>query len=685
MPILALGLMASQINPYYREQIRSCIETWIGDAEKLKVEVRIYCGQYQHSSMKDYRSDLIVNLPGVGDDVFSATDKQYQGYKHLYKTIDADFYGIAGTDNYIVIDRLLNDLRKYDKNKSLYIGGHPNYIEELKLSYFSGGDGLFLTKSSLKILLPYFDNIRQKWPSIVGHDNYLILACDVSLGFFCREEGIEKVQMMNVFACAAYDYSCQHHNLAGFFDWDTVIMLHYIKTREMINYVREQVNQSISACSKKIIQIDQAELINIDYTVVTALYDLSKMSDAPTPLLNIEERYKGAETLLSLKMNMVIFTEKSEEKRILQIRAKHNLLGNTKIITCELTKLPSFKYYEKVKEDRARRKYSPDPRNTSSFFLLSCAKFDFLNQTAKDNPFNSHILCWIDFDLNQTNPIRRHILKDIFRLRREKFSTGLINYWPKTFIKDYPVFYLQGHCTNATGFMTGSVKYIQEVSKKFFEYLDRVVGNGFGHADEQILYEVWQDNLDLFDPFNADYDSLLVNYEYPRRSHQILFAFLQDVRADSDHQISYPLLNRLVEGYMNGSVKLEPDLVIKMMDEYYIATWYRGNQEQCLSIISQLAKLCQSNEKIEEAFIRQGEHLFNNTNFSYPFLKSKYKYIKEMDSSKGLEFLLNLQSNREDFDPKVLYIIYTDLLAKPISSRGLITQNPIVRPSHLRL
>lgn len=34
MPFLAIGLLASHINPFYCEQIKACLDTWVKVAEK---------------------------------------------------------------------------------------------------------------------------------------------------------------------------------------------------------------------------------------------------------------------------------------------------------------------------------------------------------------------------------------------------------------------------------------------------------------------------------------------------------------------------------------------------------------------------------------------------------------------------------------------------------------------------
>jgi len=183
----------------YINQINTCNITWAADIPQNKnIIVRYFCGE-----STDYHPDLhesvkyrCVHLPGVQDDMMSASDKQWLGLKFCYINFKSKFYLVVGTDNYINLERTSLILSKYNYNVPLVIGGihQERYINSKslfaqKITFPLGGSGIFISRAALKILEPKLHTFKTDFINIChnGQNYTLDTACDVAMSYFCQK------------------------------------------------------------------------------------------------------------------------------------------------------------------------------------------------------------------------------------------------------------------------------------------------------------------------------------------------------------------------------------------------------------------------------------------------------------------------------------------------------------------
>ena len=252
------------------------------------------------------------------------------------------------------------------------------------------------------------------------------------------------------------------------------------------------------------------------WTVVTAYFDLSRMSDASAPIKERDRKHylNHARTTMCLDQNLAVFCEKDNVDDLKAMRPSW-LLEKTKFYVVDFEELPMTKYRQKIIDDRIRRSYNPDPRNTASYYLMCMSRYAIVKMAMEDNPFKSTHFAWLNICIERMGFNNIVHLDQVFSgTPRDKFSTAYIDYLSKEFIENLPVYFQWGRCTMCSGFFTGRKDYFTQVCNlvehQFLEYLKA----GYGHADEQLFSPVYFKNPELFEHYFGDYQQMITNYRY---------------------------------------------------------------------------------------------------------------------------------------------------------------------------
>jgi hypothetical protein len=200
-PRCVIGLLGACHNEKYRNQIDACVSTWVPRANAHDIPVIFLCGRAigNLDTEKKY-STIHFN---VEDDYASATIKHWYGLKYIYSLHPtADFYLMGGTDNYIVVKRLLKLLEDYgDRDKPQYMGAHGEFRTVDRLVFFHyGGAGNIISHKAMEMLIPYIDAHMVNWKHMATPNN-LQDACDVSLACLCDALGVSSIVLPHLYAC----------------------------------------------------------------------------------------------------------------------------------------------------------------------------------------------------------------------------------------------------------------------------------------------------------------------------------------------------------------------------------------------------------------------------------------------------------------------------------------------------
>jgi predicted O-methyltransferase YrrM len=263
-----------------------------------------------------------------------------------------------------------------------------------------------------------------------------------------------------------------------------------------------------------------------NWTLVTAYFDLTKMSDASASIKQRDSEYyfKNSLSTLFLPYNLIVFCDKENLTKIQTLRPYY-LKDKTYYYVCDFNEL-SFKkngkkleekfshYREKIIENRKKNPYHFDDRNTASYYLFCMSRYLMMKEVINVNMFNSSHFCWINFCIERMGYRNLIHLNEALSINRDKFSTCYINFIPEEIINDTPTYYQYGRCGMCSGFFTGNYNYMYKVcdliENKFLEYLEK----GYGHADEQLYSPVYFENQYLFEHYYGDYEDMITNYAY---------------------------------------------------------------------------------------------------------------------------------------------------------------------------
>ena len=220
--------------PKYREQILKIRETWYKRALEKNMLVLFFLGEEN----PDMVGDEYVYLKGVGNDYASASIKQNLGIKYIIENYCYDYIHVCGTDTFLVIDNLVELVKKYDANKNISIGGHGCHrtIDGKSTYYHSGGPGFLLSRACSELLLPYLENMYENWcEKCISQDiEYLSTACDVAMGYYLQSvtntEMIKEID--HFFHCTYYGYPCH----MGQVDDTKIVACHLMTLQDFDNF-----------------------------------------------------------------------------------------------------------------------------------------------------------------------------------------------------------------------------------------------------------------------------------------------------------------------------------------------------------------------------------------------------------------------------------------------------------------
>lgn len=233
--LLSIGLLATTSTKAYCRQIISARKYWAKNTDELPI--LFFGGNHINNELP------IINLEDVQEDYESCVAKQFKGLYYLMTNYPAQFYLFAGSDNYIIIDRLKDYLISLNSDKSLYIGyGETSRkIDDEDYYFHSGTGGIILTHNLLSNLLSKFtcEDLILLWKQtcLRNNINHLLAASDVALAYFLQKHftNYEIIYNKNFYhanilgLCANDTYKYQYYEA----DWDKFISFHYMENGSM--------------------------------------------------------------------------------------------------------------------------------------------------------------------------------------------------------------------------------------------------------------------------------------------------------------------------------------------------------------------------------------------------------------------------------------------------------------------
>lgn len=292
-----------------------------------------------------------------------------------------------------------------------------------------------------------------------------------------------------------------------------------------------------------------------NWTVVTAYFDLTKMSDASASIRARPGAHylSNANATMTLDQNLIVFCEAENLEKLRALRPAH-LADKTKYIVQSFEDFPLTQYREKIIENRRKNPYRFDDRNTASYYLFCMSRYAMLEKAIAENPFNSTHFCWLNICIERMGYKNLAELDSVFLAQRDKFSTCYIDYRPESLVFNLPEYFRYGGlCSMCSGFFTGRWDYMSAfcaaIQSVFLEFLTA----GYGHADEQLFSAVYFKNPSLFEFYYGDYSEMVTNYCYVKdRWSEPLRLLTAHSFEHGDFQVCRNACMKLIESYKKG-------------------------------------------------------------------------------------------------------------------------------------
>jgi hypothetical protein len=425
--------------------------------------------------------------------------------------------GVAGKEHY----KLVSYLSSLYKGRNIFdIGTHQGASA---LAIASGSETNHVYSFDLKHIypLPSIPNVsyhtddlmsdveRVKWEEKLLGSAFILLDIDSNNG--CQEY--------------VFYLWLKEKNYMGFIICDDIWNLKRMRDNFWFKIpAAEKVDvTSMGHCSGTgIVRLTPSELwpaihIPENWTVVTAYFDLTKMSDASKSIKDRPSTHylENARATMSTEQNLVVFCEEESVELLREMRPSW-LQQKTKYIPMSFEDFPMTQYRAKIQENRRQKPYAFDDRNTASYYLLCMSRYAMLKRIIEENPFQSTHFAWLNICIERMGWKNVMALDDVWRHKRDKFSTCYIDYQPEALVKNTAEYYKWGRCSLCSGFFTGSAYYMKTFCNSIEEEFLKMLQLGYGHADEQLFSLVFFKHRDIFEVYYGDYQEMIVNYIEPR-------------------------------------------------------------------------------------------------------------------------------------------------------------------------
>lgn len=378
-----------------------------------------------------------------------------------------------------------------------------------------------------------------------------------------------------------------------------------------------------------------------DCTLVTAIYDLSKFNKKSRPF---EESIKNIKSLLETPCYLIIYSDSVLMPEIKKIRQQYEFLTVYKEVPIE--EIWTFKYIDKIKNNREKYWPTKDERTCSENHALVCNKFDFVLKVIDENPFNTSKFGWIDAHAEKICEDYRPIkLLNILSQINDKFRIQILNVVDKKYkLEENKKEYYETYRWLVCGCLFTCGK---EIGKKILERLKEnfifTTNLGFGHGEEMLYLEIFDEFFDDIERSYGDYKQIINNFtNVTLNADYVYHNILKKYQNMNYPKEMYYCAKELIKQIDNYNIWMSPNIHMDILFCYYLGSFYYKPFE-AKGIVDKIKNDCKNYP------------LLNNI-----YLGSKEYYDKQFRFVDGRNenIILLINGNLESFETKKAAIDY---------------------------
>lgn len=659
MKDLSIGIITDLSKKTYIDQLQACINTW------CNFEADCY-----------YFNGLSTTPPGLGCNITSLQCSPnfeieifLNGLKYLIDYRPSKFYMFVRLETYVNVPELLKFLNEQDHTKRLYIGGHPEQrdINHESVKFFSGGSGIILSHATVELLYHIYsaEQLMFRWMKV---SSGFLNSYDLCIAYFCNLLCIKYVENKYMLGYSNHQGRHSDDNTGCHEECEDlrktpykVVSCNYMHPplmREFHEYLTKELDLTIIS----------------DWTLVTCFYNLPKYG---AQFYRAKEFYLNyGEFILSLPVNLVIYCDEEDREHMLKFRESKGFLEQTKVVCKKLSDFELYDLVETIKENRIKTDhYGQRPDRLSHYSALTNIKFEMINGAIDNDYFNSNYYGWIDFGVCHFSGFYIHALIRALKVYRQKVSCCFIHYQPKDVVTNVEEYNRHKLFGMAAGFITGHKDYFHPACTNGIKYFRETVEAGYGHHEEQILHLIYHHHPELFDFYFGDYHQYLSNYDRIRSNPNVTINLvIRNSKNESNYEICSQACSKVLEAVLEDNLNISIDMLITLLDEYFIARYYLDEINKCQEILELHNKFANEYGKdYLHAFEKNGRQVISSSDY----LRFKIDNFKKVEfNEQPSDKLIN------KFKGTHKILVYGDY---PIHPNCLIHNQIVYRPYDLKI
>jgi hypothetical protein len=368
----------------------------------------------------------------------------------------------------------------------------------------------------------------------------------------------------------------------------------------------------------------------MDFTLVTACFDTSEFNTRP---ISIATGIGKIDVVLQLPVNLVIYTDDKYFDEISRRRSLYGFDSTTRIIKQQLNELWTFKYLDKVKENR--NKYFPtrDERTSPESHCIVCNKFDFVLQTIENNPFDSTKFGWLDAFLGVNGKMRfcedytQEKFMSLLERITDKFHINILNVNDKKYklAENKREYYQTYPYVVCGGLFTCGKNIGIKILTRLKEIFVTTTNLGYGHGEEPLYLEVLDEYYDDIIKSYSDYAQICNNLIVVERNLDYIYHFIiKRYLHFCYYRECFDCCTKLLDGIENYNTNVSGQTYMNILYSYYLSSFcLKKETTEC--IVSHIYNVCRNNPAVKQAFDNNRE--FYELQFAHTCIPSNYSLV----------------------------------------------------------
>ena len=250
--------------------------------------------------------------------------------------------------------------------------------------------------------------------------------------------------------------------------------------------------------------------------------------------------------IASLDIPLIVYIDSRYKNKVEQIINKYPVKSPREIKVISLSDLYYYDSLDEISKLSLPINAIPYNRDTHVYSMITGCKLDLVSKVAKENPFNTSHIAWIDFGICHAIAIHDIDWNEIFENLTDKIQLTIMKGVGMKEIRNLNEFYSYHRGKICSGFIGGPIDKMIHFERIFDFEFRKSIKLDYAINEEQALSVIYAKNPRLFDVSYGDYTSIFTNFVY--------------LKIDTE-----TILNNLIYCRENGYFDMAAEIVLKLL------------------------------------------------------------------------------------------------------------------------